>query len=108
MIKLIIITKVTKKNFKQVTEKIERELPCIRWSDGGEKPSKYFPKELSGDGDKTSLFIEVTTSSISSGCGYKQRKRDIVFEAEQYLNTVKDLAKIPLSCLITNLSPRWF
>jgi hypothetical protein len=108
MIKLIVITQVTKENVAQVTEKMEREFPYLRWGDNGKKPSTYSPrgkKYYPRGKTRVSLIIDLTINELSFLTDYRYRKRDIVFDADAYLNKIHNIGNIPISEFITNLSP---
>ena len=101
MIKLIVITQVTKENVSQVTDKMEKEFPYLRWCDSGKKPSAYHIEGRT----RVSLIIDLTINELSFLTDYRYRKRDIVFNADAYLNKIHNIGNIPISEFITNLSP---
>ena len=108
MIKLIVITQVTKENVSQVTDKIEKEFPYLRWEDNGKKPSTYSPKGKKyypRGKTKVSLVFDLGINVLTLCTNYKYRKRDIVFDADTYLNKIYNIGNIPISEFITNLSP---
>lgn len=108
MIKIIVITQVTKENVSQVTNKIEKEFPYLRWKDNGKKPSTYSPKGKKyypRGKTKVSLIFDLGINVLTLCTNYKNRKRDIVFSADAYLNSIHNIGNIPISEFITNLSP---